>query len=170
MLTFIPISEHSWSTRPSCLLGVEHSCTREKNVSFLSATEISLLPASRKAPFRVMFVRTTMNFESQDATKISCAIADSSIYTFMEVMTLDITIFLSFSSSVSPIFVTMRTSRPTGNCGLNNLYQEPIFEDYDCSILEDYYCKEERQCDSELESEDGGWLGTESHWCPLLAV
>ena len=132
--------------------------TKEKNVSFLNAIEISLSPTSREGPFHVMFVRTPMHLESQDATKIFSALPDSSIYLFTKMMTLYITIFLSVSSSVSPSVVTMPTSRPTGICRVNNLYQEPI--------LEDYYCKEE-QCDSELEGEDDGWLGTENHWCPL---
>ena len=108
-----------------------------------------------------MFVRTPMNFESQDATKKKkSALADSSIYLSRKMMTLYmymvvITIFLSVSSSVSPSVVTMPTSRPTGICRMYNLYQEPI--------LEDYCCKEEEQCDSELESEDDGWPGTENH-------
>ena len=67
--------------------------TREKNVSFLGAVEISLLPASREGPFHVMFVRTRMNFQSHDAANITCALADLRIYSFMKVMTLDITIF-----------------------------------------------------------------------------
>ena len=71
-----------------------------------------------------------------------------------------ITISLSVSSSVSPSIVAKPTSRPTGICRMNNLYQEPI--------PGDYYCKKEEQCDSELESEDDGWPGTENHWCPLL--
>ena len=54
----------------------------------------------------------------------------------------------------------MPTSRPTGICRVNNLYQEPILEEYDC--------KEEEQCDSEHEGEDDGWPGIENHWCPLL--
>ena len=29
-------------------------------------------------------------------------------------------------------------------------------------------CKEEEKCDSEVESEDDGWLDTEKHWSPLL--
>ena len=40
----------------------------------------------------------------------------------------------------------------------NNSYQEPI--------LEDYYCREEERCDSELESEDDEWAGTEK---PLVS-
>ena len=31
-LTFIQTSGHSWSTRPSCLHGVKHSCTQERKV------------------------------------------------------------------------------------------------------------------------------------------
>ena len=50
---------------------------------------------------------------------------------------------------------------------MNNLYQEPILEDYVCPLL-DYNCKEEEQCDSEVEGEDDEWLSTESHWCLLL--
>ena len=42
----------------------------------------------------------------------------------------------------------------------NNSYQEPI--------LEDCYCGEEERCDSELESEDDEWPGTENHRCHLL--
>ena len=68
----------------------------------------------------------------------------------------------------SPNVVTMPTSRPAGICRVNNLNQEPSLEDYDCPILEDYFCKEGEQYVSGLESEDDGWPGTENHWCPLL--
>ena len=73
------------------------------------------------------------------------------LYMYMVV----ITISLSVSSSVSLSVVTMPTSRPTGICRVNNLYHD--------AVLEDYYCKEEEQCDSELEIEDDGWPGTENH-------
>ena len=80
--------------------------TREKEVFFfLNALKISLAPtfqegsfqvlivetqhvASREGPFYVMFVRTPMVFESQDATKITSALADSFIYLFTKVMRL----------------------------------------------------------------------------------
>ena len=53
-----------------------------------------------------------MNFESQDATKITSAPADSSIYSFMKMTTLDINHFFSVShSSVSSSVVTMPTSK-----------------------------------------------------------
>ena len=90
----------------------------------------------REGPFHVLFNRTPMIFESQDATKKTSALKESSIFLFMKMMTLD-------SSSVAPRVVTMPTSRPTGICRLNNLYQDPV--------LEDYFCKEEEHSDSELE-------------------
>ena len=70
-----------------------------------------------------------------------------------------ITISLSVSSSVSSSVLTKPTSSSTGICRVNNLYQEPISEDY--------YCKEEERSDSERENEDDGWPGTGNHWCPL---
>ena len=69
---------------------------------------------------------------------------------------------------LSPIVVTMSTSRPAEVCVTNNSYQGPIPEDYDCPVLEDYYCQEEKQCDSELEGEDDGWSDTDNHRSPLL--
>ena len=101
-----------------------------------------------------------MNFESQDASILTSALADSSIYVFTKMMTLYmymdvITISLSVSSSVSLSVVTMPTSRLTGICRVNNLFQE--------LILEDSYLKEEERCDSELEGEDDGWPSTENH-------
>ena len=65
-----------------------------------------------------------MNSESQDATKITSALADSRMYSFMKMMTLYmlvvvINIFLSFSLSCSPSVVTMSTSTPTGVCPVN---------------------------------------------------
>ena len=103
-----------------------------------------------------------MNFESQDATKITSAFADTSIYPFTKMMTLymcmvviiiSLCLILRFSQCSDNADITS-----TGICRVNNLYQEPI--------LEDYHCKEEEQCDSELE--DDGWPGAENHWCPLL--
>ena len=102
---------------------------------------------------------------SQDATKMTSAIEDTTIYLFTKMMTLymymvAITIPRSVSSSVSPCVVATPTSKPTGILRMKNLCQEPISE-YD-------YCKEEEQYDSELEKEDDGWPGTENHWSPLL--
>ena len=67
-----------------------------------------------------MFVRTPMIFESQDATKITSALADSFIYLFTKVMRLYMCMV---------VVVTMPTSRPIGVCRVNNLYQEPFLED-----------------------------------------
>ena len=50
--------------------------------------------------------------------------------------------------------MTMSTSRLTDVCMTNNSYQE--------SDLEDSHCKAEEQYDSEFESEDDEWLGTEN--------
>ena len=65
-----------------------------------------------------------MDSESQDATKMTSALADPHIYSFMKMMTLDMhmiakTIFLSVSRFFSPRVVTMSTSRPTGACRIN---------------------------------------------------
>ena len=57
--------------------------TMEENVFFLNALKISLSPAPREGPFHVMFVRTSMDSESQDATEMTSALADSRIYSFM---------------------------------------------------------------------------------------
>ena len=62
---------------------------REKNVFFLNALKISLSPAPREGPFHVMFVKTSMDSESQDATNLTSALTDSRIYSFMNMMTLD---------------------------------------------------------------------------------
>ena len=64
----------------------------------------------------MMFVRTSMGSESQDATKITSALSDPHIYSFMKMMTLymcvDVrTIFLSVSPSFSPSFVKLSTHR-----------------------------------------------------------
>ena len=108
--------------------------TREKNAFFLNALQISLSPASREGPFHVIFVRTSMGSESQHATKITSALADSRIYSLMEMMTLSMcivakTIFLSVSPSFSRSVVTMSTSKLTGVCMTNMSYQEPTLED-----------------------------------------
>ena len=99
-----------------------HAHTGEK-CFFLNALKVSLSPASREGPFHVMFVRTLMDSESQDATEITSALADSRI-SIMKMMTLYmctvvITIFLSDSPSISPSVVTMSTSRTTGVCIIN---------------------------------------------------
>ena len=62
--------------------------TREKNVFFVNTLEISLSPASREGPSHVMFLRTSMDSESQDATKITSTLADSRIYSFTKIMTI----------------------------------------------------------------------------------
>ena len=121
----------------------------------------------------MMFARASADSEHQDATKITSALAEARICPFTEMMTLYmyilvITIFLNVLHSFFPSVVTMSTSRPAHVCVTNNSYQGPILEDHDRPIFEDCCYKEEEQCDSELESEDDGWLGTENHWCPLL--
>ena len=121
----------------------------------------------------MMFVRTSMDSESQDATIITSALADPLIYSSMKMMTLDmhmnaVTIFLCVSPSFSSSVLTMLTSRLTGVCMTNNSYQQSVLEDNDCPFLEDFHCKEERQYDSDFESEDDEWLGTENQWCSLL--
>ena len=115
--------------------------------------------------FRTLEPQRSMVPESQDATKITYALADPRIYSSMKMMTLDmhmiaITICLSVTPSFSSSVVLMSTSKSNGVCMTNNSYREPI--------LEDCCCKEEDECDSELESEDDGWSGTENHRCPLL--
>ena len=115
---------------------------RENMFFFLSTLKISLSSASREDPFHVMFVRTSMDSESQDATIITSAPSDPRIYSSMKMMTLDmhmnaITICLSVSPSFSSSVVTMSTSRLTGVCMTNNSYQESVLKDYDCPFLED---------------------------------
>ena len=80
-----------------------------------------------------MFVRTSMDSESQDATIITSALADPRIYSSMKMMTLDmhmnaITIFLSVSPSFSSSVLTMLTSRLTGVCMTNNSYQDQFLK------------------------------------------
>ena len=55
----------------------------------LNAWRISLSPASREGPFHVMFLRTSMDYGSQDATKITSALAGPRIYSSVKMMTLD---------------------------------------------------------------------------------
>ena len=169
MLTFVPIPVHSWNIRAllSTWCGT-FMHTKKKNVSFLNAIEISLLPASREGPFHVMFERTPMKIlESRCYEKKKNVCTRRLKHLFIHEDD-DIGHEQFVSYSVSPNVVTMPTSRPAGVCRVNNLNQEPSLEDYDCPILEDYFCKEKEQYDSGLESEDDGWPGTENHWCPLL--
>ena len=91
----------------------------------------------------------------------------------MKMMTLDMhmnafTNFLSVSPSFSSSVRTMLTSRLAGVCMTNNSYQKSVLKDYDCPFFGDFHCKEERQYDSDFESEDDEWHGTENRWCPLL--
>ena len=95
--------------KDSFLQGAERSCTREKKVFLLNALRISISPASQVVPFHAMCVRTSMDSESQDATKITSALADPRIYSSMQMMTRDmhmnaITIFLIISLSFLPVF------------------------------------------------------------------
>ena len=103
---------------------VGHSCTQGRKMYFLNALKPSLSPASQEGLLHAMFVRTSMHSESQDATKITSALADPRIYSFMKMMTLYmcmvvINIFLSASPSFSSSVVTMSTSRPIGFCRSN---------------------------------------------------
>ena len=87
-----------------------------------------------------------MDFESQDATKISSALADPRICSSMKMMTLDmhmnaITIFLSVSPSFSSSAVTMSTSKLTGVCMTNSSYQKSVLKDHDCPFLEDFHAR-----------------------------
>ena len=91
--------------------------TSEKTVFFLNAIKISLSPVPRERPFHAMFVRASVDSESQDATKITYALADAGICPLIEMMTLYmyilvITIFLNVLPSFFPSVVTMSTSRP----------------------------------------------------------
>ena len=147
--------------------------TRENMFFFLNALKISLSPASREGPFHVMFVRTYIDSEGQDATKITSAPTHPPINSSMKMMTLDmhmnaITFFLSVSPSFSSSVVTMSTSRLTGVCMTNNSYHKSVLKDYDCPFLQELHCQEERQYDSDFESEDDGWHGTDNLRCPLL--
>ena len=67
-----------------------------------------------------MFVRTSLDSENQEAAKITSALAESRIYSFMKMMTLymciDINIFLNVLPSSSSSVVAMSASRPAGVC------------------------------------------------------
>ena len=56
---------------------------------FLNALRIYLSPAPLEGPFHAMFLRTSMDSVSQDATKIMSALADLRIYSSVKVMALD---------------------------------------------------------------------------------
>ena len=95
------------------------------HVFFLNASRISLSPASQGGPFHVRFVRTSMDSKSQDATKITSALADSRICSSVKMVTLDIHMnaIIIFSVShllFSSIVVAMTTSRLTGVCMTSN--------------------------------------------------
>ena len=89
MLAFTPISEHSWSIRPSFPPGAAHFSTRENDVFFLDTLEVSFAPDLREGLFHVMLVRNqhcdernelnTCELDSQDATKTTSASADSHV-------------------------------------------------------------------------------------------
>ena len=154
--------------------------TKEKDVCFLNTLKIPLSPGPREGPFHVMFVRNqhidermdfTRMFENQDAAKITSASGDARInFSWNDYVTLGDNIVFTLGSndiflSVSPLsfsVVTMLLSISTGVNRMNNSFQEPIFEDYDCPFHAEYFCKEEEQCDSEVVSEDDGWPGTEN--------
>ena len=71
--------------------------TREKDVFFLNALKISLAPNPQERRFQVMFAGTqhteeqkelnTCELKSQDATKITSALADSRIQVYWSVKT-----------------------------------------------------------------------------------
>ena len=119
--------------------------TREKHVFSLYALRVSLSPTSREGPFHVMFVRTPMNFESQDAVKNNVCTRRLKHLTIHEDD--DIVDLHGRHNHFSQCLIlrffqclTMPTSSSTGIRRVNDLYQEPISEDY--------HCKEEEQCDS----------------------
>ena len=124
-LTFVQTSGLSCSTRHSCLHGVKKSCTQGEKCFLPKRLKVLFLsPAPRAGPSHVMFVRTSMDSESQDATKIPSALTDSRIYSFTKMITLymcivKVTIFLSVSLSFSSSVVAMWTSRPAGLCRIN---------------------------------------------------
>ena len=124
-MTFIQTSGLSCSTRHSRLHGVKKSCTQGRTCFLPKRLKVLFLsPAPRAGPSHVMFVRTSMDSESQDATKIPYALADSRIYSFTKMMTLnmcivEVTIFLSVSLCFSSSVVAMWTSRPAGLCRIN---------------------------------------------------
>ena len=71
-----------------------------------------------------MLVRTSMESESQDATKITYALEDSRIYSSVKMMTVDMhmnarTILLIISLSFSSSVLAMSTRRLTGVCRIN---------------------------------------------------
>ena len=98
--------------------------TWEKKVFFLNTVEIPLTPTQRKGSFHVMFVGTSMDSESQDATKITSALADPRIYSSIKMMTVDmymvaITIFSVSYFPFFPSVVAMPTSKSIGVCSIN---------------------------------------------------
>ena len=148
-LMFIQTWGHSWSIRTACLHGAEHSCTQGRNMFSVWTLEGFLShQLHSEGPFHVMLVRTSMDSESQDATKITSALADPRIYSSMKKMTLDmhmnaIIIFLSISPAFSSSVVAMSTSRLTGVCMTSNSYQESVHEGYDSPFFGGSHCREE---------------------------
>ena len=70
MLTYIPVLEHSWNTRPSYLHGAGHLCTQEKDVFFSNALKVSLAPNPQERPFHVMFVIYQHTQEPKETQKM----------------------------------------------------------------------------------------------------
>ena len=86
-----------------------------------------------------------MDSASQDATKITSALADPRIYSSMKMMTLDghahecCNHFSQYLTFLSSSVVAMSTSRPTGVCTTSNSYQESVHENYDCPFLGNFH-------------------------------
>ena len=106
--------------------------TREKEIFFLNALKISLAPTLQEGPFQVMFVRNqhvdaqkelhTCELESQDAARITSALADSRIQFSWSVMSTLVrtlclclalmTLFAWCRVSFFKLFVTVAVLRP----------------------------------------------------------
>ena len=125
MFTFIQISGHSWSTRPSCLHGVKHLCIprekhflpeRLKDFSLTSFTRRTIprdvcenfrgFRASRCSEDNVCALRSTLLFFHEDDDIVHFRGCYNPYFSLSR---------LSFLSSV----VTMSTSKPIGVCLVN---------------------------------------------------
>ena len=130
MLTFIPILEHSWSRRPSCLPGAERLCTQ--GICFLpeclddficTKSTRKTIPCDVCEENQHIHEQNELNlceFESHDATTISNSswmIMSRWVRTLRLCLVL-VTIFLSVSHS-SPSVVTKLSSSPSGGHRVN---------------------------------------------------
>ena len=120
-----------------------------------------------------MFVSTSMDSESEDATQITSALADPRIYSFMKMLTLDmymfaVTIFLIISPSFSSSVVTMSTSRLTGVCMKTIRTKNHFLKITMAHFLKTLIARKKSNAILTVRVKEDERPGTENQKCPLL--